>query len=541
MQIPTTMSDRIIIFDTTLRDGEQAPGASMSLEEKLNIARKLAELRVDIIEAGFPISSPQDFQSVAEIAAAIDGPTICALARATESDVRAAGDALKGGKKTRIHTFIATSDIHLDAKFSHPRFGSTIEEKRKNVVKMAVDAVRLARTYTDDVEFSAEDAGRSEIGYLCEIVQAVIDAGATTINLPDTTGYCIPSEYAAIFKAVAAGIKDPEKIIFSTHCHDDLGMAAANSLAGVLAGARQIECTINGIGERAGNAALEEVVMAIHVRTKKFGLHTNINTRGLMSASKLVQVASGFPVPPNKAIVGKNAFSHEAGIHQHGVLKRRDTYEIMQAEDVGQEAEQIRLGRHSGRHGFFSRLEKMGYAIADTQKEEIYERFLALADQKKEVFEEDLHLLVEKKTVSSKVDYILEEMRVVVDGTSDPVAEVSVRHRRSGSVRRERATGDGPVNALYRAINYAVGTAHELESYTIRSVSEGSDAIGEVRVLTSLGEVRFHGMARSTDVLKASAEAYLASLNKLAAHQAEQESVRFVSDGIINSFEGDPA
>ena len=535
------MSDRIIIFDTTLRDGEQAPGASMSLEEKLNIARKLAELRVDIIEAGFPISSPQDFQSVAEIAAAIDGPTICALARATEADVRAAGDALKGGKKTRIHTFIATSDIHLDAKFSHPRFGGTIEEKRKNVIKMAVDAVRQARTYTDDVEFSAEDAGRSEIGYLCEIVQAVIDAGATTINLPDTTGYCIPSEYAAIFKDVAAGISHPENVIFSTHCHDDLGLATANSLAGVLAGARQIECTINGIGERAGNASLEEVVMAINVRTKKFGLYTNINTRSLMSASKLVQVASGFPVPPNKAIVGKNAFSHEAGIHQHGVLKRRDTYEIMQAEDVGQEAEQIRLGRHSGRHGFFSRLEKMGYAIPDTEKEEIYERFLALADQKKEVFEEDLHLLVEKKTVSGKVDYILEEMRVVVDGTSDPVAEVSVRHRRSGVVRRERATGDGPVNALYRAINYAVGTAHELESYTIRSVSEGSDAIGEVRVLTSLGEVRFHGMARSTDVLKASAEAYLASLNKLAAHQAEQESVRFVSDGIINSFEGDPA
>jgi 2-isopropylmalate synthase len=534
------MSDRIIIFDTTLRDGEQAPGASMTLEEKLHIARKLAELRVDIIEAGFPISSPQDFESVAQVAAAVEGPTICALARATEADVEAAGEALRVGKKTRIHTFIATSDIHLDAKFSHPRFGKTLAEKRNTVIRMAVDAVTQARTYTGDVEFSAEDAGRSDIGYLCEIVQAVVAAGASTINLPDTTGYCIPSEYAAIFKSVAGGIHHPEHVVFSTHCHDDLGLAVANSLAGVLAGARQIECTINGIGERAGNAALEEVVMAIQVRSKKFGLHTQIHTPALMSASTLVQVASGFPVPPNKAIVGKNAFSHEAGIHQHGVLKRRDTYEIMRAEDVGQQAEQIRLGRHSGRHGFFSRLEKMGFDVPEDQREELYGRFVALADQKKEVYEEDLRLLVERKAATGSVDYVLEEMRVVVDHVNEPVAEVAVLHRRSGVTRRERATGDGPVNALYRAINYAVGTAHELESYTIRSVSEGSDAIGEVRVLTSLGEVRFHGVARSTDVLKASAEAYIASLNRLAAHQALQESVSFVSDGIIKSFEGDP-
>ncbi len=533
------MSDRIYIFDTTLRDGEQAPGASMSLDEKMTIARTLAELRVDIVEAGFPISSPQDFESAANIAAEIQGPTICALARATEADVRAAGEALAQGTNTRIHTFIATSDIHLDAKFSHPRFGKTMAEKRKTIVRMAVDAVTQARTYTDNVEFSAEDAGRSDIGYLREVVHAVVEAGATTINLPDTTGYCIPSEYAAIFKAVM-GDDFSDDIVFSTHCHDDLGLATANSLAGVLAGARQIECTINGIGERAGNAPLEEVVMAIEVRARKFGLATNIHTQSLMSASKLVQVASGFPVPPNKAIVGKNAFSHEAGIHQHGVLRRRDTYEIMRAEDVGQEAEQIRLGRHSGRHGFFSRLEKMGYTVEEADKAELYDRFLALADQKKEVFEEDLHLLVQKKEAMEDLEYILESMQVTVGHNADPVAEVAVRHRRSGVTRKETATGDGPVDAIYRAINYAVGTAHELESYTIKSVSEGSDAIGEVRVLTSQGEVRFHGVARSTDVLRASAEAYIASLNLLAAHEGHQDHVTFVSDGIIKSFEGDP-
>ena len=514
----------------------------MTRAEKLKIANQLAKLKVDIIEAGFPISSPQDADSVKAIASEIQGPVICALARATDIDVKAAGEALKPNSNTRIHTFIATSDIHLDAKFSHPRFGKTLAEKRETVIKMAVDAIKQARTYTDNVEFSAEDAGRTEIPYLCEIVHAAIEAGASTINLPDTTGYCIPHEYADIFTNVMNGVPDSADAIFSTHCHDDLGLAVANSLAGVLAGARQIECTLNGIGERAGNASLEEVVMAIHVRSKKFNLRTGIESTALMESSRMVQVASGFPVPPNKAIVGKNAFSHEAGIHQHGVLKRRDTYEIMRAEDVGQTAEQIRLGRHSGRHGFFSRLEKMRIQIPETDRDELYDRFLALADQKKEVFEEDLYNLVNYiDGKDSKPEYVLERMNVSVSSGNEPVAEVSISHRRLNKSHTEKATGDGPVDALYRAINHAVGTAHELVSYSIRSETEGADAVGIVRVLTASGDRHFYGEAQSTDVLKASAEAYLMSLNRLAAHTHESDNMHFVADGIRKSFERNPA
>lgn len=531
------MSDQVYIFDTTLRDGEQAPGASMSLSEKIKIAHQLAYLNVDIIEAGFPISSPQDAESVKRIAAEVQGPTICALARATDADIRAAGDSLVDGVNTRIHTFIATSDIHLEAKFSSPRFGATMADRRKTVIKMAIDAVTQAKTYTDNIEFSAEDAGRTDLGYLCEIIQATIEAGATTINIPDTTGYCIPSEYAEIFKQVIGRVKPPENVVFSTHCHDDLGLAVANSLAGVLAGARQIECTINGIGERAGNASLEEVVMAMKVRAQRFGLHTGINTQALMESSNMVQVASGFTVPPNKAIVGKNAFSHEAGIHQHGVLQSRETYEIMRAEDVGQTAEQIRLGRHSGRHGFFSRLEKMGLPVPDEQRDYLYSRFLALADQKKEIFEEDLFNLYHEKRSVELPEYVLKRMEVKVDTGSQATARVSVFHRRMNEVHTEEAKGDGPVEALYRAINHAVGTAHELVSYSIQSVTEGADAVGVVRVLTGTDNQQFSGEARSTDVLQASAEAYLASLNKLVAGQKDPENQSFIASGIIDSFD----
>ena len=536
------MSDQVYIFDTTLRDGEQAPGASMTRAEKLKIARQLALLNVDIIEAGFPISSPQDADSVYAIASEVEGPVLCALARATSADVVAAGKALEPASNTRIHTFIATSDIHLDAKFSHPRFGKNLQERRKSVIKMAVDAIRQAKTYTDNVEFSAEDAGRTDIGYLREVVIATVEAGATTINLPDTTGYCVPHEYAEIFSSVMKGLDIPDHIIFSTHCHDDLGLAVANSLAGVLAGARQVECTINGIGERAGNASLEEVVMALHVRSNKFGLFTGIRSQQLMETSRMVQVACGFPVPPNKAIVGKNAFSHEAGIHQHGVLKRRDTYEIMRAEDVGQDAEQIRLGRHSGRHGFFSRLEKMGVQVPESDRDDLYQRFLRLADQKKEVFDEDLYNLVNNINRSDILpEYHLEHLDVTVTTGQEPLAQVSISHRRLNKVHTEKATGDGPVDALYRAINHAVGTAHELVSYSIRSETEGADAVGVVRVLTSSGDRRFYGEAKSTDVLQASAEAYLMSLNRLAAHNSETDNMHFVTDGIRKSFERNPA
>ncbi|MEM6315823.1 MAG: 2-isopropylmalate synthase, partial [Planctomycetota bacterium] len=401
--------DHVRIFDTTLRDGEQAPGASMTITEKVDIARQLAKLRVDIIEAGFPVSSPIQFEGVQRVVAALDqpdDPVVCALARAVELDINHAGRSLAGGERTRIHTFIATSDIHIDAKFGHPRFGATLAEKRQTILAMTQAAVQQARTFTDDVEFSAEDAGRTDVGYLCDVIAAAVEAGATTINIPDTTGYCTPSEYARLFERAAGCIGDRRNIIFSAHCHDDLGLAVANSLSAVLAGARQLECTINGIGERAGNASLEEIVMALRVRADRFGADTRIDSTQLMQTSQMVSVACGFAVPPNKAIVGRNAFSHEAGIHQHGVLKRRDTYEIMRAEDVGQAGEQIRLGRHSGRHGLFSRLAKLGLDVAEEDRQPLYQAFLALADHKKEIVDEDLvHLVQGQGPAPSKPAY----------------------------------------------------------------------------------------------------------------------------------------
>ena len=531
------MDDQVIIFDTTLRDGEQAPGASMTIPEKVDIARQLARLGVDVIEAGFPISSPSQREAVERIAEEVEGPVTCALARATESDVDAAGKALASGKNTRIHTFIATSDVHLEAKFSDNRYGRSKKEKRQTIIRLASEAVRQACTYTDDVEFSAEDAGRTDHGFLLDVVLAAVEAGATTVNIPDTTGYCIPTEYHELIKKVREGV-DNDDIILSTHCHDDLGLAVANSLAGVQAGARQVECTINGIGERAGNAALEEFVMALDVRKSYYGLATAINTPQLAETSKLVSVYSGFPVQPNKAIVGKNAFSHEAGIHQHGVLKSRQTYEIMRAEDVGQKTEQIRLGRHSGRHGLFSRLEKLGFSVPDEKRDTIYDKFLELADRKKEIFEEDLYRLMRETSQQRGPErhYELAFLDVSVGTDHEPEATVRIRHARSNSATEEVATGDGPVDAIYRAIDHAVDEAHDLVDYTIRSVSEGADAQGEVSVLISYAGANFAGRATHTDVLQASAEAYLDALNRLAAHRADDASVEFVTNGIMQAF-----
>ena len=535
------MKDRVIIFDTTLRDGDQAPGASMTLDEKVRIAHRLARLGVDVIEAGFPISSPAQYEAVVRIAEEVSGPVICGLARALEADVRAAGEALAAGARTRIHTFIATSDIHIDAKFGDPRFGATPAEKRRTIVRMAQEAVRLARTFTEDVEFSAEDAGRTDVGYLCEVIRAAAEAGAATINIPDTTGYCTPGEYAALFEAARECLKDHPEIVLSAHCHDDLGLAVANSLAAVRAGARQVECTLNGIGERAGNAALEAVVMALHVRADRFGLTTGIDTRQLTPASRMVALATGFPVPPNKAVVGRNAFSHEAGIHQHGVLRRRDTYEIMRAEDVGQTAEAIRLGRHSGRHGFFSRLEKLGLAVSEAQREAVYRQFVELADRKKEIFDEDLAHLVNGTVVPDATEhYRLEWVRVTAASGQPPEADVQVFFCETGEHVVRRATGDGPVDALFRALDHAVGSTHELANYHIRSVTEGSDALGEATVLLSDGGAFFRGVARHTDVLQASADAYVEALNQLATHHADRRSVVFVGHGIMHSF-GNPA
>jgi 2-isopropylmalate synthase len=536
------MKNQVVIFDTTLRDGEQAPGASMTVPEKVRIAEQLAKLKVDVIEAGFPISSPGQFEAVARVVRDVKGPVICGLARALESDVRSAGKALAGGERTRIHTFIATSDIHIDAKFSEAKFGRTLKDKRRTIVRMAHEAVQLARTYTSDVEFSAEDAGRTDHGYLCEVISAAVEAGATTINIPDTTGYCTPTEYAAMFEAAWDCIPDGAEVVLSAHCHDDLGLAVANSIAAVRAGARQIECTVNGIGERAGNAALEEVVMALRVRAEQFGVDTGIESTHLTETSRIVSVATGFPVPPNKAIVGRNAFSHEAGIHQHGVLKRRDTYEIMSAADVGQTAEQIRLGRHSGRHGFFSRLERLGLNVEKGRKDTLYRLFVQLADRKKEIFDEDLiHLVRGNEDHVVNPHYSLEKMSVSVGTGKQPEAEVEVLYTRTGERRSERGTGDGPVDAVYRAINHAVGSTHELESYSIRSVSEGADAIGEVTVLVGENGAYFKGRAQHTDVIQASADAYIDALNHLEAYRSDEENMAFVGNGIMRSFQGGAA
>ncbi|PSQ68271.1 MAG: 2-isopropylmalate synthase [Bacteroidetes bacterium QH_2_67_10] len=510
--------DRITIFDTTLRDGEQAPGASMTVDEKVELAVQLARLGVDVIEAGFPISSPAQREAVRRIVDEVEGPTLCALARTTEADVLAAGEALAEAEKGRIHTFVPTSDVHLEAKFDDERYGIALDEKREAVLRMTRRAVEQARSHTGDVEFSAEDAGRTDPDFLTEVVQTAVEAGATTINIPDTTGYCTPNEYGMLFETVQAGLDEPEAVTFSTHCHDDLGLALANSLAGVQAGARQIECTINGIGERAGNAALEEVAMALRVRSDHFGLHTGIETPLLSETSRMVSVSSGFPVQPNKAIVGKNAFSHEAGIHQHGVLEERATYEIMRAEDVGQDAEQIRLGRHSGKAGLFSRLEKLGIDVPEAHHEMLYQRFLELADRKKEVFEDDLRRLAEGLTASGN--------GAARSGDPDGASDDDAPHYAL----------DGPVDAIYQALDRATGEPHDLVDYTITSVSEGSGAQGEVAVTVRYGENTFSGRATDTDVLQASAQAYLDALNRLAAFHTDEQSVEFVTEGIMETF-----
>ena len=555
-------NDRITIFDTTLRDGEQAPGASMTVDEKVELAGQLARLGVDVIEAGFPISSPAQREAVRRIVDEVDtdsadGPTLCALARTTDADVLAAGEALTEAEKGRIHTFVPTSDVHLEAKFDDERYGIALDEKREAVLRMTRRAVEQARSHTGDVEFSAEDAGRTDPDFLTEVVQTAVEAGATTINIPDTTGYCTPTEYGALFETVQARLDEPGAVTFSTHCHDDLGLALANSLAGVQAGARQIECTVNGIGERAGNAALEEVAMALRVRSDHFGLHTGIETRLLSETSRMVSVSSGFPVQPNKAIVGKNAFSHEAGIHQHGVLKERATYEIMRAEEVGQSgAEQIRLGRHSGKAGLFSRLEKLGIEVPEAQHEMLYQRFLELADRKKEVFEDDLRRLAEGLPASGNgaarsgdpdgasddaPHYALSHLSVTIGTGQAPEALVQVACREAcrggeGPVCSERATGDGPVDAIYQALDRATGEPHDLVDYTIEAVSEGSGAQGEVGVTVRYGEDTFSGRATDTDVLQASAQAYVDALNRLAAHRADEASVEFVTEGIMKAF-----
>lgn len=498
------MSRKIKIFDTTLRDGEQCPGASMTAEQKLEVAHQLARLNVDIIEAGFPISSPGDFESVKQIAREVRGPIICGLARAVEKDIDRAGEALRYAERGRIHTFIATSDIHLQHK---------LRKSRDEVLAMAVAAVSRARQHVEDVEFSPEDAARSDLDYLCQVVEAVIKAGATTINIPDTVGYAVPEQFAHIFRTLIDRVPGAENVTFSCHCHNDLGLAVANSMAAVQAGAGQIECTVNGIGERAGNTSLEEAVMAIRTRGDYYGVHTDVVSREIFRSSRLVSKMTGFLVQPNKAIVGANAFAHAAGIHQDGVLKEQTTYEIMKPEDVGLDSNKLVLSNRSGRHAFKQRMEALGYVLDGEDLERAYQRFLEVADKKKVVYDEDLVALMAEAESLHETEYSLEYMTVMTGLDGVPTATVRLRH---GDDRlTEVGTGVGSVDAVYRTIDKMVTADHELIDYIVSAVTGGTDALAEVTVRLGRGEQVFTGRNASLDVIEASARAYLQAMNKL--------------------------
>ncbi|NLC56966.1 MAG: 2-isopropylmalate synthase [Armatimonadetes bacterium] len=501
---------RIVIFDTTLRDGEQSPGASMNLEEKLEVARQLARLGVDVIEAGFPITSQGDFDAVRLIATKVAGPTIAGLCRTLPADIDRAAEALRPAKKARLHTFIATSDIHLEHK---------LRKSRDQVLEMAVAGVKRARNYTDDVEFSAEDAGRTDPDYLCQVVEAVIDAGATTVNIPDTVGYTVPHEFASLIRTLRERVPNINKCVLSVHCHNDLGLAVANSLAAVLAGAGQVECTINGIGERAGNAALEEVVMALNTRASLFQAETGINTREIYRTSRLVTDVTGIPVQPNKAVVGSNAFAHEAGIHQHGVMQERATYEIMAAESVGVAESRLVLGKHSGRHAFEKRLRELGFELSREDLDRAFARFKDLADKKKEVFDADLESIVAHEVHAVPEEYSLEYMTVVAGLEGYPTATIRVRRGQSELV--DAGLGVGTIDAVYKTIDKVVQVPHELVEYSVKSVTGGTDALAEVTVKIGAESRIYTGRGASLDVVEASAKAYLQAINKLVYYQSQ--------------------
>ncbi len=500
------MKQQLIIFDTTLRDGEQSPGASMTKEEKLRVARQLERMRVDVIEAGFAAASPGDFDAIHAIAEAIKDSTVCSLARANENDIRRAGEAIKPAARGRIHTFIATSPIHMEKK---------LRMSPDQVVEQAVKAIGWAREYTNDVEFSAEDAGRSEIDFLCRIFEAVIKAGATTINVPDTVGYNLPSQFAETIHQLIERVPGADKVVWSVHCHNDLGLAVANSLAAVLAGARQVECTINGLGERAGNASLEEVVMATRTRADIFPVETRVDTTQIVPASKLVSQITGYPVQPNKAIVGANAFAHESGIHQDGVLKHRETYEIMRAEDVGWSQNKLVLGKHSGRNAFKTRLAELGIDLPSEEAlNAAFARFKELADKKHEIFDEDLQALVSDETVTPEQEHYKLIYSQVCSETGE-VPEAAVTLALGGIEHKAAAIGGGPVDAAFKAIEKIAGSGAELLLYSVNAITTGTDAQGEVTVRLAKGGRIVNGQGADTDIVIASAKAYLNALNKL--------------------------
>ncbi len=499
--------DKLIIFDTTLRDGEQSPGASMTKEEKIRIAKALERMRVDVIEAGFPIASPGDFDAVQTVARTIKDSTVCGLARALDKDIDRAGEALKDAASARIHTFIATSPIHMERK---------LRMTPDQVVEQAVKAVKRARKYTDNVEFSAEDAGRSEIDFLCRIFEAVIEAGATTINIPDTVGYNMPEQFGALVGQVIGATPNADKAIFSVHCHNDLGLAVANSLSAVLHGARQVECTINGLGERAGNASLEEVAMAVRTRQDVFPCNVDIDTTHIVPTSRLVSGITGFAVQPNKAIVGANAFAHESGIHQDGVLKHRETYEIMRAEDVGWSANRMVLGKHSGRNAFRSRLQELGMDFeSDEALNAAFTRFKELADKKHEIFDEDLQALVTDANLDSTVNERLKLIYLHVCSETGEVPRAKVSLWVDGEEKQGEAAGGGPVDAALKAVDSIVNSGTELLLYSVNNITTGTDSQGEVTVRIEKAGRIVNGQGADTDIVIASAKAYINALNKI--------------------------
>ena len=501
--------NRVRIFDTTLRDGEQSPGISLNKAEKLEIAQQLARLGVDIIEAGFPITSPGDFESVQAIAREVHGPVICGLARTSKQDIDAAWHAVKDSEQPRIHTFIATSDIHIEHK---------LRTTRDDVKGQARAAVAHAKQYTDDVEFSPEDGSRSDVEFMAEVIQIAIDEGATTINVPDTVGYTMPDEYAAMFTQLYELVPDLRNVVVSVHCHNDLGLAVANSLAGLEAGCRQIEGAINGIGERAGNASIEEVVMLLHTREPSLGLWTGIDTREIARTSRLVSRLTGYQVQPNKAIVGRNAFAHEAGIHQDGVLKERTTYEIMDATTIGLETNSIVLGKHSGRHALRKALEELGFQVEGAALNTAFKRFKDLADKKKQITALDLEAIVSDEMRESPTAFALDGFDVEASSGRSPLATARVRMP-DGQIREGSFTGDGPVDAFFSALNAAVGYDARLKEYHVSAVTGGRDALGEVTVLLEYHGQLASGQGVSTDILEASGRAYLRALTNALANQ----------------------
>ena len=499
-------TERVIIFDTTLRDGEQAPGASMNLAEKLKVAAALQALRVDVIEAGFPAASPGDFEAVQTIARKLRGTSICGLARAHRDDIDTTWQALREAEKPRIHLFLATSPIHREFK---------LKLDRPEVLRRAVEMVAYARSLCAEVEFSAEDAARTEPDFLAEVVERTIEAGATTINIPDTVGYAMPAQFAATIAMLKREVRGIERAVISVHCHNDLGLAVANSLAALQAGARQVECTVNGIGERAGNCSLEEVVMAMKTRADFLRLHSNIRTTQLHAASRIVSQATGFTVQRNKAVVGENAFAHEAGIHQHGMLQHASTYEIMRPEEVGFPSTTLVLGKHSGRHSLRRRLLQLGFELADEEFERVFARFKELADRKKEIFDGDLDVLVDERLNSQSGRWQLVSVHAVSGTSAAPSAAVCLE--RDGRRKQDAAVGDGPVDAVFKSIERITGLNVKLRSFQLRNMTPGQDAQGEVRIEVEHEGRGYRGRGVSTDIVVASANAFLEVVNRISA------------------------